>query len=227
MKWPEIPVWNITPDRSTREDGLSPRLGLGIASVISSFSLQVRWYYYIRWPSGISPVVGTLSARALSSENWAEIAAPIVFAAEIYSGEELLKGAISRLALVFHPIMKILLEYYLSPRVADDHPMLKWMFLFGVIYDESAGYELVAFIPTWHYNRILSTGQPCGWGASARLCNSGFASKMMQESAGCRVQRLEKLYFAQAHNLKVSNHLQKWPGKLYVKHELLRSIALG
>ena len=147
---------------------------------------------------------------------WDDAIAPIAFAAERYSDIDAYHhdnrdAAVVRLAMVFHPMMQLFLAYYLAHRTANNEPMPEWMMLFGVVFDDQSGYEVVGFYSTWHPARDPSTGQPVGWGATAVFANLR-ESGMMVESSWRRVPLMETIGMLQAHNMVTLGHLQSWPG---------------
>ena len=171
----------------------------------------------------------TLIVRAPASVYWDDATAPILFAVERYSDvdadtHDARDAAATRLAVVFHPMMRLLLEYYLTHRTANNEPMPEWMVLFGVVVDDKSGYEAVAFYPTWHPVREPSTGQPVGWGATALVGDIQYSDMMLQNPYR-RFPPVETLNLLQAHNMVTLGHLQSWPGYRSAAHRYASSLA--
>ena len=181
----------------------------------SSSNLEIR-HHHASWPKGACPVAPTLIARAPASIYWDDGTAPIAFAVERYSDIDAYHhdnrdAAVVRLAVVFHPMMQLFLEYYLAHRADNNEAMPEWMILFGVVFDDQFGYEAVGLHPTWHPTRDPPTGQPVGWGATARIGNIR-DSDMMVKSPWRHMRLMETIGMLQAHNMVTLGHLQSWPG---------------
>ena len=146
---------------------------------------------------------------------WDDSTAPLLFAAHSYSGNDEKSLAISRLALAFHPMMKVFVRHHLATRQTGTRRLPPWMVLFGLVYD-TRGFQTIAFYPTWD-----GDWQP-------RAVTVGSQGRMMFTPYICQRLRLVAcLQGIQAHYTSVLQHLQSWPGYAAAARECSRLLPLA
>jgi hypothetical protein len=167
----------------------------------------------LQWPVGLmGPSQEPLdySCRVSSKEmGWPMKLCPLLFAAQYQRGNY--EQAEASLASGFHPMMILMILYYLDTRTCADEPLPAWMVLFGVIYDEH-GISIHAHYPEiLHFPKDSSDPDARRWGArSYPLVSSpvDFSGWPITK----RPYILGTLYRIQGHCKHVLERLKCWQG---------------
>lgn len=141
---------------------------------------------------------------------------PLLFAAQSFYVEGSRALAVSRLAVAFHPMIRIFVSYHLVTRKTPCDMLPLSMLLFGLVYNDRK-VSTMAFYPTWDGN-----WQPRASGV--------YHLSMPIERGGSRVARISLLlclHAIHAHCMSVLMHLQLWPGYAAAARECSNLLPLG
>jgi hypothetical protein len=150
------------------------------------------------------------SCRVSSAEmGWPPELCPLLFAAQYKANDHARAKRI--LASAFHPMMILLILYYLDTRNSVEDPLPSWMVLFGVVYDER-GISIHAHHPEIvdrpHYQ---SGSTERVWGARSRQLGKPY-EEFWEWSLGRRPKMLATLCRIQGHCRYVLDRLKSWQG---------------
>jgi hypothetical protein len=141
--------------------------------------------------------------------GWPPELCPLLFAAQ-YKGKDCAQAE-RVLACSFHPMMILLLLYYLDTRTSAEEPLPPWMVLFGVTYDER-GLSIHA-----HYPEVVDLpdngSDPTRrvWGAHSDRLGKGLEDFWGWDIT-TRPYILGTLYRIQGHCRHVLERLKSWRG---------------
>jgi hypothetical protein len=138
--------------------------------------------------------------------GWPAELCPLLFAAQ-YKGNDCAQAK-RVLACSFHPMMILLLLYYLDTRTSEEEPLPSWMVLFGVIYDEH-GLSIHAHYPEVVDNSSDPTRRV--WGAHSNHIGNGLEDFQGWDIT-TRPSILGTLYRIQGHCRHVMERLKAWKG---------------
>ena len=149
---------------------------------------------------------------------WDDSTAPLLFAAQSYADEDENDRslAIARLALAFHPMMKVFVRHHLATRQTRTKQLPPWMVLFGLVYD-TWGFETIAFYPTWD-----GDWQP----RAVTLSALSHSELIFSPREYHRLELVARLQGIQAHYMSVLQHLQSWSGYAAAARESSKLLPL-
>ena len=139
--------------------------------------------------------------------GWPPELCPLLFAAQ-YKGDDQAEAK-RVLACSFHPMMILLLLYYLDTRTSEEEPLPSWMVLFGIIYNEH-GLSIHA-----HYPDVVNLSDNSSnsirhvWGARSYQLGNPLDHFWDRNS---RPYILGTLYRIQGHCRHVLEQLKSWRG---------------
>ena len=150
------------------------------------------------------------SCRVSSAEmGWPPELCPLLFAAQYKANDPARAKRI--LASAFHPMMILLILYYLDTRGSVEDPLPSWMVLFGVVYDER-GLNIHAHYPEIvdrpHYQ---SGSTKRVWGTRSRQLGKP-SEEFWEWDLGSRPKMLATLCRIQGHCRNVLDRLKSWQG---------------
>ena len=110
------------------------------------------------------------------------------------------------MAACLQPALDILTIYYLSTRPTSADPFPEWLYLYGLIYDDSGFWVYI------HSPRVFSTtpGHDRKWGYISGKESEQFSSMFKGDGPG--VSFISTLLHIQAHTLYVVEQLTRWEG---------------
>ena len=142
-----------------------------------------------------------------SIQGWEPDLCPIVFVAHRAVGErDDHTQCLEVLSACLQPALDILIMYYLSTRTSSDDPFPEWLYLYGIVYDDSG---ISVYI---HFPRIFSSNSSLDrkWGYVSGKESEDFTTIFKGGRPGLAF--ISSLLHIQAHTLYVVEQLSRWDG---------------